>query len=156
QSQQDFPDVWAAPDSAVGIFGTNWYHKLDLPGVADFVERWKVRAAKDSEMIPVPGNVSFCGYMAMRETLRAIERTESTNNVAIIRELEQLKIPAVDRLQDCDAGMDPDTHHLQQTLYLARRNANPTDDSDSYEIIGAAKPEDVIDPASRPNCKLAA
>lgn len=156
QSQQDFPDVWAAPDSAVGIFGTNWYHKLDLPGVADFVERWKVRAAKDSEMIPVPGNVSFCGYMAMRETLRAIERTESTNNVAIIKELEQLKIPAVDRLQDFDAWMDPDTHHLQQTLYLARRNANPTDDSDIYEIIGAAKPEDVIDPASRPNCKLAA
>lgn len=153
QSQQDWPDVWAAPESTIGIFGTNWYHKLDLPGVADFVARWQARATADQ--LPVPGNVSFCGYMAMRETLRAMERAGSTNNVAVIKELEQLRIPAADRMQEFDAWMDPDTHHLQQTLYLATRNLNPVDDTDLYEIIGAAAPDDVIDPASRANCVLA-
>ncbi|WP_191058644.1 ABC transporter substrate-binding protein [Geminicoccus harenae] len=153
QSQQDWPDVWAAPDSIIGIFGTNWYHKLKLPGVDDFVKRWQARAEGDA--IPVPGNVSYCGYMAMRETLRAIERAGTTNNIAIIKELEQLKIPAADRLQDYDAWMNPDTHHLQQTIYLARRNPNPVDDTDLYEIISASKPEDVVDPEEGKLCKLA-
>ncbi|WP_159715143.1 ABC transporter substrate-binding protein [Geminicoccus flavidas] len=153
QSQQDWPDVWAAPDSIIGIFGTNWYHKLKLPGVDDFVKRWQARA--DADAIPVPGNVSYCGYMAMRETLRAIERVGTTNNIAIIKELEQLKIPAADRMQDYDAWMNPDTHHLQQTIYLARRNPNPVDDTDLYEIISASKPEDVVDPEEGKLCKLA-
>lgn len=153
QSQQDWPDVWSAPDSIVGIFGTNWYHKLDLPGVADFVQRWQARA--DADTIPVPGNVSFCGYMALRETLRAIERIGSTNNIEIIKELENLRIPAEDRLQHYDAYMDPLTHQLQQTIYLARRNPNPVDETDLFEIIAESRPEDVVDPTSRENCKLA-
>lgn len=153
QSQQDWPDVWSAPDSIIGIFGTNWYHKLKLPGVDDFVKRWQARA--DEGAIPVPGNVSYCGYMGMRETLRAIERAGTTNNIAVIKELENLKIPAVDRMQDYDAWMNPDTHHLQQTIYLARRNQNPVDDTDLYEIISASKPENVVDPEEGKACKLA-
>ncbi len=34
--------------------------------------------------IPVPGNVSYNGYMATRELLRAIERAGSVNNIKII------------------------------------------------------------------------
>lgn len=152
QSQQDWPDVWTAPDSLVGVFGTNWYHKLDLPGVADFVSRWQARA--DAGAIPVPGNVAYCGYMATRELLRAIERVGSTNNVAVIKELEQLRIPAEDRLQHFDAYMDPQTHQLQQTIYLARRNPEPVDDTDLYEILSWAHPDDVVDPESRAHCRL--
>jgi branched-chain amino acid transport system substrate-binding protein len=40
-NQQDWPDIWGAPESLFGVFGTTWYHKLDLPGVADFVKRWQ-------------------------------------------------------------------------------------------------------------------
>ena len=58
-------------------------------------------------------------------------------------------------MQDYDAWMNPDTHHLQQTIYLARRNPNPVDDTDLYEIISASKPEDVIDPEEGKLCKLA-
>ena len=88
-NQQDWPDVWGAPDSLFGVFGTTWYHKLPLPGVADFVKKWQ--AANKGGPIPVPGNVSYNGYMATRELLRAIERAGSTNNVKIIKELENLK-----------------------------------------------------------------
>src|SRR3546814_5008552 len=38
----------------------------------------------------VPGNVLYNGYMATRELLRAIERTGSTNNIAIIKALEEI------------------------------------------------------------------
>ena len=40
-NQQDWPDVWGAPDSLFGVFGTTWYHKLPLPGVAEFVKKWQ-------------------------------------------------------------------------------------------------------------------
>ncbi len=105
-NQQDWPDVWGSPNSLFGVFGTTWYHKLELPGVADFVKKWQA-ANKDSGAIPVPGNVSYNGYMATRELLRAMERAGSTNNVKIIKELENLKIPAAERMQHYDAYMDP-------------------------------------------------
>ncbi|WGF88405.1 ABC transporter substrate-binding protein [Marinivivus vitaminiproducens] len=152
QSQQDWPDVWAAPDSIIGVFGTNWYHKLDLPGVPEFVAKWQERDMPGA--IPVPSNTSYCGYMATRGLLRAIQETGSTNNVDLIKHIENMRIPAAERMQHFDAYFDPQTHHLQQTIYLARRNANPSDETDLYEIISWSEPKDVVDPQEAPNCKL--
>ena len=139
-NQQDWPDIWGAADTLFGVFGTNWYHKLSLPGVDDFVKRWQKTYPKSP--IPVPGNVSYNGYMATRELLRAIERAGSTNNHAVIKQLEGHKMPAVDRMQHYDAYIDPLTHQVQQTIYLARRNRKPKDATDLYEIISWSKPED--------------
>src|SRR5687768_12196507 len=151
-NQQDWPDVWGAPESLFGVFGTTWYHKLQLPGVADFVEKWKKMAGPGA--IPVPGNVSYNGYMATRELLRAIERAGSTNNVKIIKELENLKVSAADRMQHHDAYMDPATHQIQQTIYLARRNEKPADNTDLYEIISWTSPKDAEDTDAKAKCKL--
>ena len=136
-----------APDSLFGVFGTTWYHKLPLPGVADFVKKWQ--AANKDGPIPVPGNVSYNGYMATRELLRAIERAGSTNNVKIIKELENLKVSATDRMQHFDAYMDPATHQMQQTIYLARRNAKPADNTDLFEIISWTEPKAAADDRCR-------
>src|SRR5690606_30217816 len=122
------------------VFGTTWYHKLQLPGVEDFVKRWQT--AYPQSPIPVPGNVSYNGYMATRELLRAIERAGTTNNIAIIKQLEGHKMPAADRMQHFDAYIDPVTHQVQQTIYLARRNPKPTDKTDLFEILSWTKPED--------------
>ena len=151
-NQQDWPDVWGAPDSLFGVFGTNWYHKLPLPGVTEFVKKWQ-DANKDGP-IPVPGNVSYNGYMATRELLRAIERGGSTNNVKVIKELESRKISAVDRMQHFDAHMNPNTHQLQQTIYLARRNMKPSDNSDMFEILSWTDPKVAEDDAAPGKCKL--
>jgi branched-chain amino acid transport system substrate-binding protein len=152
-NQQDWPDVWGAPDTLFGVFGTTWYHKLPLPGVAEFVKRWQT-AYKDSP-IPVPGNVSYNGYMATRELLKAIERAGGTNNVKVIKELEGLKISAKDRMQHFDAHMNPDTHQMQQTIYLARRNMKPADKTDLFEIISWTDPKTAEDDAAPTKCKLA-
>ena len=148
-NQQDWPDVWGAPDSLFGVFGTTWYHKLALPGVAEFVKKWQATNKEGS--IPVPGNVSYNGYMATRELLRAIERAGSTNNIKIIKELENLKVSATDRMQHFDAYMDPVTHQMQQTIYLARRNAKPSDNTDLYEIISWTEPKAAADTDARPS-----
>ena len=71
-NQQDWPDIWGVPETLFGVFGTTWYHMLKLPGVPEFVKRWQTTYPQSP--IPVPGNVSYNGYMATRELLRAIEQ----------------------------------------------------------------------------------
>ena len=153
-NQQDWPDIWGVPETLFGVFGTNWYHKLALPGVPEFVKRWQTTYPQSP--IPVPGNVSYNGYMATRELLRVIEQVGSTNNIAIIKALEGRKMTAVDRMQTYDAWIDPVTHQIQQTIYLAKRNPKPADNTDLFEIISAATPEQAIDTASLTACKLKA
>jgi branched-chain amino acid transport system substrate-binding protein len=151
-NQQDWPDIWGQPESLFGVFGTTWYHKLQLPGVPEFVDKWKKMAGPGA--IPVPGNVSYNGYMATRELLRAIERAGAVNNIKIIKVLEGHKMPAAERMQHFDAYIDPNTHQVQQTIYLARRNSKPADVTDHYELISWTKPEDALDDAAASKCKL--
>jgi branched-chain amino acid transport system substrate-binding protein len=151
-NQQDWPDVWGAAESLFGVFGTTWYHKLKLPGVEEFVKRWQA-AYKDGP-IPVPGNVSYNGYVATRELLRSIEKAGTTNNIAVIKQLENMKSSAADRMQHFDAYMDPVTHQVQQTIYLARRNAKPADNTDYYEIVSWSEPKSTLDDAAPAKCKL--
>ncbi|HET9492263.1 MAG TPA: ABC transporter substrate-binding protein [Methylomirabilota bacterium] len=152
-NQQDWPDVYGLGIEAVfGVFGTTWYHKLPLPGVTDLVRRYKQRWPETR--IDVPGNVFYNGYMAMWELVRAIERAGSTNNIKVIKALEGHRMSARDRLQHHDAWIDPETHHVQQTVYLAGRNDKPTDQTDYFKILSWAEPGKVRDPESAKTCKL--
>jgi branched-chain amino acid transport system substrate-binding protein len=141
-NQQDWPDIYGlGADSAFGVFGTTWYHYLDAPGVSDFVKKYQARYP--TTRINVPGNVFYNGYVAMRELLRVVEEVGSTDNIKIIKALEGRKMPAADRMQAHDAYIDPTSHHVQQTIYLARGNKKPKDKSDYFEILSAADPESV-------------
>ena len=152
-NQQDWPDVYGLPlDNLFGVFGTTWYYKLDLPGVADFVKRYQ--AAYPDTAMRVPGNVFYNGYMATRELLRTIERAGSTNNIAIIKQLEGLKMSAEDRMQNHEAWIDPDTHQVQQTIYLATANVGTEDPDDMFRILNNAAPADVEDTDAAAACKL--
>ncbi len=152
-NQQDWPDVYGLPlDNLFGVFGTTWYYKLDLPGVADFVKRYR-------EMYPetnmkVPGNVFYNGYMATKNLLAAIERAGTTNNIAVIKQLEGHKMSAEERMQNHDAYIDPVTHQVQQTIYLATQNPKPADDDDMFEILNNSAPGEVQDTAAQGECKL--
>jgi branched-chain amino acid transport system substrate-binding protein len=152
-NQQDWPDVYGLGlDAVFGVFGTTWYHKLALPGVEDFVRRYQARWPETR--IDVPGNVTYNGYVAMRELVRAVERAGSTDNIKVIKALEGHKMPAVDRMQHFDAWVDPKTHHVQQTVYLATGNDKPSDKTDYFKILSQARPDEVADPNSARDCKL--
>jgi branched-chain amino acid transport system substrate-binding protein len=152
-NQQDWPDVYGLPvENLFGVFGTTWYYKLDLPGVKEFVQRYR-RMYPETGM-KVPGNVFYNGYMATRELLRAVEQVGSTNNIKVIKKLEQLKIPARDRMQHFDAYMNPETHQMQQTIYLAKANKINGDKNDLFKIASWAKPNDVKDTGAGSSCRL--
>ena len=139
-NQQDWPDVYGLPlDNLFGVFGTTWYWKLDLPGVAEFVKRYQ--AAYPDAKIRVPGNVFYNGYMATSELLKAVERAGSTNNRKVIGELEGLKVSARDRMQHHDAYMNPGTHQMQQTVYLATANQGTKNPDDMFRILSQSSPE---------------
>ncbi len=152
-NQQDWPDVYGLPRTDLfGVFGTTWYQELDLPGVTEFVASYK-KAYPDAN-IKTPGNVYFNGYWAVRALLEAVERTKSTNNHVLIQELEKLKIPAATRMQQHDAYMNPNTHQLQQTIYLATANLESTDPDKLFKILSSAPPDQVIDSDADAKCKL--
>ena len=153
-NQQDWPDIWGAADTLFGVFGTTGIISCRCQASTTSSRAWKT--AYPQSPIPVPGNVSYNGYMATRELFRAIERAGSTNNHAVIKQLEGHKMSAADRMQHYDAYIDPVTHQVQQTIYLARRNRKPKDETDLYEIISWSAPEVAIDDAAPGKCRLKA
>jgi branched-chain amino acid transport system substrate-binding protein len=151
-NQQIGPMSTAWTDAIFGVFGTNWYYRLDLPGVKEFVAAYQT--TYPGVQIRVPGNTYYNGYMATRELLRAVERAGTTNNIKVIKELEALKVSARDRMQDFDAYMNPATHQLQQTIYMATYNDAPAEKDDIFRILAKLPPKDVEDPDAPGNCKL--
>ncbi len=140
-NQQDWPDVYGVPP--FGVFGTTWYYNLDLPGVDEFVARYQ-EAYPDSALV-VPGNVFYNGYMATKTLLQAIEQAGTTNNHEIIKALEGWTWTAEERMQADDAWIDPDTHQVQQTIYLGTANPEPAEETDIYRIVSSVSPQDAQD-----------
>ena len=135
-----------------GVFGTTWYYGLDLPGVNEFVRRYQ-EMYSDSKM-KVPGNVFYNGYMATRELLRAVERAGTTNNIKVIKQLEGLKMPAGERMQHHDAWINPNTHQVQQTIYLATANTGTKNKDDMFKILSNTAPKDVVNAKADATAKL--
>jgi branched-chain amino acid transport system substrate-binding protein len=152
-NQQDWPDVYGlGPDAVFGVFGTTWYYRLDLPGVKEFVATYQ--KTYPGVQIKVPGNVFHNGYMATREYLRCVEEAGTTNNIAVIKKLEGRKMAARDRMQHHDAWIDPATHQVQQTIYMASYNDKPAEKDDIFRILANVPPQDVVDQDAAKACKL--
>ena len=152
-NQQDWPDVYGlGPESIFGVFGTTWYYRLDLPGVKEFVAAYQKQFP--GMAIKVPGNVYHNSYMATRELLRCVEEAGTTQNIAVIKKLEGRKMPARDRLQHFDAWMDPVTHQVQQTIYMASYNETPAEKDDIFKILSNVDPKEVVDTDAQKACKL--
>ncbi|MFB3101845.1 MAG: ABC transporter substrate-binding protein, partial [Alphaproteobacteria bacterium] len=88
-------------------------------------------------------NVTYNGYVAMRELLRAVSDAGTTNNISVIKQLEGRVMSAADRMQHHDAVIDAHSHHVQQTIYLAARQDNPRDDTDYFKIVNVMDPKSV-------------
>ena len=152
-NQQDWPDVYGlGPEQIFGVFGTNWYWMLDLPGVKEFVANYQ--KVYPGMVIQEPGNVYYNGYVATRELLRCVEEAGTTANIAVIKKLEGRKMSARDRMQTFDAWIDPATHQCQQTIYMASYNDQPKAKNDIFRILAESNPKDVMDANAPKTCKL--
>ena len=57
-------------------------------------------------------------------------------------------------MQHFDAYMNPATHQMQQTIYMASYNDQPAEKDDIFRILAQVPPQDVEDKDAPGACKL--
>lgn len=137
----DWEELYPAPGTPRPLFGTTWAWNLDTPGTAEFVARYRKRYGHTK--LDYPGDVTHAAYLATKALLAAIERAGTTANAAVIRQLEKYRRTASEGMQDSGAYMDPVSHHVQQTIYIARWNPRAIRPEQGIEILGQVPPEQV-------------
>jgi branched-chain amino acid transport system substrate-binding protein len=137
----DWEDLYPAPGTPRPLFGITWAWNFKTPGTADFVERYRKRYGHTR--LDYPGHVTHAAYLATKALLGAIEHSGTTDNYAIIKELEHLRSTAEERMQDSAAFMDPVSHHLQQSTYIATWHPRSEHSERGMEILGHFRPDQV-------------
>lgn len=135
----DWEELYPAPGTPRPLFGTTWAWNLKTPGTAEFVERYRKRWGHTR--LDYPGDVTHAAYLATKALLAAIERAGTTDNHAVIAQLEAYKATARERMQNAPAFMDPVSHHVQQSIYIARWNTAAARPEQRIEIVGHVPPE---------------
>jgi branched-chain amino acid transport system substrate-binding protein len=137
----DWEELYPAPGTPRPLFGITWAWNLDTPGTAEFVARYRKRYGHTK--LDYPGDVTHAAYLATKALLAAIERAGVTDNHAVIRQLEKYKATARERMQNTSAYMDPVSHHLQQSIYIARWNPRSDHPELGLKILGHVPPAQV-------------
>jgi len=137
----DWEELYPAPGTPRPLFGTTWAWNLKTPGTAEFVARYRKRYGRTK--LDYPGDVTHAAYLATKALLTAIQQAGSTDNHAVIAQLEKYKASAKERMQDAAAYMDPDSHHVQQSIYIARWNPQAKRPERGIEILGHIPPDQV-------------
>ncbi|UCV22019.1 ABC transporter substrate-binding protein [Ferribacterium limneticum] len=135
----DWEELYPAPGTPRPLFATTWAWNLKTPGTAEFVARYRQRYGHTK--LDYPGDVTHAAYLATKALLAAIEKAGTTDNHAVIAQLEKYRRTARDGMQDSDAFMDPVSHHVQQSIYIARWNPRAARPELGLEILGHIPPE---------------
>lgn len=135
----DWEELYPAPGTPRPLFATTWAWNLKNPGTAEFVARYRQRYGHTK--LDYPGDVTHAAYLATKALLAAIENAGTTDNHAVIAQLEKYRRTARDGMQDSDAFMDPVSHHVQQSIYIARWNPRAARPELGLEILGHIPPE---------------
>ncbi|MDD2698557.1 MAG: ABC transporter substrate-binding protein [Arcobacteraceae bacterium] len=138
--EADWEDLYLAPGNIRPLFGVNWSWNLDTKGTKEFVAKY--RKIYKNTKLAYPGHVTYSAYQATKALIDAIIKTKTTHNHTIIKELEQYKSSAINRMQDSAAYMDPKSHHLQQSTYVATWRQNIKEPHKSIKILGHIAPQD--------------
>lgn len=137
----DWEDLYPAPGTPRPLFGVTWSWNLKTPGTAEFVARYRKRYGHTR--IDYPGHVTQSAYLATKALLAAIEKAGTTDNHAVIRLLEKYRASPKDRMQDAAAYMDPVSHHLQQSTYVATWHPASAHAERGIEILKHLPPDQV-------------
>jgi branched-chain amino acid transport system substrate-binding protein len=140
---RDYTDVFAVgAEKNIGMFACEWYHKLDVPGVKEFVERYKKRFPDCP--VTVPENSCYNGYIGTRELLRAAQRAGTLETTPIVKALEGYTFS--DNMKYDPTYIREWDHQFIQDVFIARAKTPEQlkeDPTDFYEIVGYRKGQDI-------------
>ncbi len=137
----DWEELYPAPGTLRPLYGITWAWNIDTPETAAFVARYRKRYGRTR--LDYPGDVTHAAYFATKALLGAIERAGTTDNHAVIRQLENTRWTAKERMQHDAAFMDPVSHHLQQTIYIATWQPRVDHPELGQTILSHVSPEQV-------------
>lgn len=137
----DWEELYPAPGTPRPLFGTTWAWNLETPGTAEFVARYRQRYGHTK--LDYPGDVTHAAYLATKALLDAIVRAGTTDNHAVIQQLEKYRASARERMQHAEAFMDPVSHHLQQSVYIARWQPHAEHPERGIQIVRHIPPQQV-------------
>lgn len=137
----DWEELYPAPGTPRPLYGTTWTWNLETPGTAEFVARYRARYGHTR--IDYPGDVTHAAYLATKALLNAIQRAGTTDNHAVIAQLEKASWSAEERMQHYPAYMDPVSHHVQQTIYIATWRPGTGRPELGVKVLAHISPEDV-------------
>lgn len=135
----DWEELYPAPGTPRPLFATTWAWNLGTPGTAEFVARYRKRYGHTK--LAYPGDVTHAAYLATKALLAAIEQAGTTDNHAVIQQLEKYRRTAGEGMQNAEAFIDPVSHHVQQSIYIARWNPRAARPELGIEILGHIPPE---------------
>ena len=154
-SLMDYGDIYAVgPEKGLGVFAVEWYHKLDAPGVKEFVEKYQKRWAGQGGF-PIPENDTYQGYIGARELLRAVERAKSLDTTSVIKAMEGHTFS--DNLKNNPTTIRAWDHQFVGDVYVARMKTPEefkADPTDFYQIIGTLKGADVAPTPEQNPCNM--
>jgi branched-chain amino acid transport system substrate-binding protein len=153
-SLMDYGDVYAVgPEKALGIFAIEWYHKLDAPGVKEFVAKYQRRWPEGG--FPIPENNTYQGYIGCRELLRAAIRANSLETTPVVKALEGHTF--TDNMKNSPTHIRAWDHQFVQEVYIARMKTGAAlkkDRNDFYEVFGVMQGEDIARSREENPCEL--
>lgn len=137
----DWEELYSAPGTPRPMYGITWAWNIDTPGTAEFVARYRKRYGHGR--LDYPSDVTHAAYFAAKALFTAIERAGTTDNHAVIRQLENIRWTSKERMQHDAAYMDPVSHHLQQTIYIATWQSRVDHPELGQTVLSHASPEQV-------------
>lgn len=138
----DWEELYPAPGTPRPLYGITWAWNLNTPGTAAFTARY--RKLYGNTRLDYPGDVTYSAYFATKALLNAIKKAGTTDNHAVIKQLEHLRWSAHERMSDYPAYMDPLSHHLQQAICIATWHPRTTHPELGQQILACIPPNQVF------------
>lgn len=156
----DFEDSWAIgaeKNQLIALAGVEWiYEQPDAAadGALAFKERYQ-KQFPDAQY-PVPTTNTVNAYLGVRETLRAIERANSTEPDKIIKALEGHVVK--DSLKPDPILIRAKDHQWVQDFFIVKPKApkDAKEPGDIYDFVAVAKGANIVVPESKRTVDLSA
>ncbi|WP_238120955.1 MULTISPECIES: ABC transporter substrate-binding protein [unclassified Xanthobacter] len=152
----DFEDSWAiGPEKnrLISLAGVEWHDTVPAKDAQAFKARYQ--KAYPKAQYPVPTTNSVNAYLAVRETLRAIQRAGSTDTDKIIAALENHEVK--DSLKPNPMLIRAKDHQWVQDFFVFRMKDPKTsaEPGDIYDLVSVAKGTDIVVPEAERKADLA-
>jgi branched-chain amino acid transport system substrate-binding protein len=125
----DTAQAWAVgPDAMTGVYPLIWYHKLEFPGVKEFVNGFVGKFGKP------PENQAWGDYVAVKVIAAIMDKAKSTDSKVLVKALEDFHFDAMKGRSCYFRDWD---HQLMEPMFVVRpkKKREMKDQWDIWQVV---------------------